>query len=68
MAALFYPLSHLRPTPAGVEIQGSGHAPPGAHLVAELIEDMCDYVNDRWHDATAIHTVIYKMAGGQSPL
>ena len=47
--------------PAGVEIQGSRHTPPGAHLVAELIEDMCDYVNDRWHDATAIHLASYLM-------
>lgn len=33
--------------PAGVEIHGSKHSPPGAHLVPELIEDMCDYVNER---------------------
>src|SRR5450631_62630 len=31
--------------PAGVKIEGSKHDPPGAHLVPELIEDMCDYVN-----------------------
>ena len=34
--------------PAGVEIQGSRHTPPGAHLVPGLIEEMCDYVNDNW--------------------
>ena len=34
--------------PAGVEIEGSKHEPVGAHLVPELIEEMCDYVNDRW--------------------
>jgi Fic family protein len=40
---------------------GTRHTPPGAHLVAELIEDMCDYVNDRWHEATAIHIASYLM-------
>src|SRR6266853_3231935 len=28
--------------PAGVEIQGSKHRPPGAHLVPELVEELCD--------------------------
>jgi len=32
--------------PAGVAITGSKHQPPGAHLVPELIEEMCDYVNE----------------------
>src|SRR5262249_29382497 len=27
--------------PAGVEIEGSKHQPPGAHLVRELIEELC---------------------------
>ena len=44
--------------PAGVGIQGSGHEPPGAHLVPELIEDMCDYVNTHL-DRTAIHLSAY---------
>lgn len=47
--------------PAGVEIQGSKHSPPGAHLVPELAENMCDYVNERWRDATAIHLAAYLM-------
>ena len=47
--------------PAGVEIQGSKHSPPGAHLVPELVENMCDYVNERWQDATAIHLAAYLM-------
>ncbi len=34
--------------PAAIEIGGSSHNPPGAHLVAELIEQMCDYVNENW--------------------
>lgn len=35
--------------PAGVKIEGSAHEPVGAHLVPELIEDMCDYVNEQWN-------------------
>ncbi|WP_262272291.1 Fic family protein [Microvirga yunnanensis] len=47
--------------PAGVEIKGSKHQLPGAHLVPELIEDMCDYVNDRWEETTPIHLGAYIM-------
>ncbi|TCP85159.1 hypothetical protein C8J31_107125 [Rhizobium sp. PP-CC-2G-626] len=32
--------------PASVKIQGSDHLPVEAHLVSELIEELCDYVND----------------------
>jgi hypothetical protein len=47
--------------PAGVEIEGSKHSPVGAHMVPELVEDMCDYVNDRWSDATPVHLAAYIM-------
>nr|WP_035832288.1 Fic family protein [Kaistia adipata] len=47
--------------PAGVEIEGSGHRPPEAHLVAELVEELCDYVNDNWADQTALHLASYVM-------
>jgi len=47
--------------PAGVEIEGSKHEPPGAHLVPELIEDLCDYVNDHWQLSTPIHLAAYVM-------
>lgn len=47
--------------PGGVEISGSRHAPPGAHLVPELIEDMCDYVNERWDEASPLHLAAYVM-------
>ena len=47
--------------PAGVGIQGSKHNPIGAHLVPEMIEDMCDYINDRWKSASAIHISAYAM-------
>jgi Fic family protein len=34
--------------PSAIEIGGSNHNPPGAHLVPGLIEEMCDYVNENW--------------------
>jgi Fic family protein len=47
--------------PAGVAIEGSKHKPPGAHLVPELVEEMCDYVNDHWESSSAIHLGAYLM-------
>jgi hypothetical protein len=47
--------------PGGVAIEGSKHEPVGAHLVLELIEDMCDYVNDNWETSTPIHLAAYLM-------
>jgi Fic family protein len=47
--------------PAGVSIQKSKHTPPGAHLVSELVEDMCEYVNDQWSSKTALHLAAYVM-------
>lgn len=47
--------------PSGVAIEGSKHEPVGAHLVPELVEDMCDYVNDNWEKATPIHLAAYIM-------
>jgi Fic family protein len=46
--------------PAGVMIEGSKHQPPGGHLVAELVEELCDYVNEHW-DSTAVHLSAYVM-------
>ena len=31
--------------PGGVEIEKSEHTPPGAHLVAGLVEELCDYIH-----------------------
>lgn len=47
--------------PGGVEISGSRHEPPGAHQVPELIEDLCDYINDRWNTSSPIHLAAYVM-------
>ncbi len=47
--------------PGPVEIQNSKHVPPSAHLVYELIEDMCDYVNRNLETTTPIHLAAYLM-------
>ena len=47
--------------PGGVAIEGSRHEPVGAHLVPELIEEMCDYVNDHWDKSTPLHLAAYLM-------
>ncbi|KQY36504.1 Fic family protein [Rhizobium sp. Root483D2] len=47
--------------PASVEIQGSKHKPVEAHLVPELIEELCDYINAHWNEKTAIHLASYAM-------
>lgn len=47
--------------PAGIEIGKSKHRPPGGHLVPELVEDMCDYVNDSWQDRSAVHLAAFIM-------
>ena len=49
--------------PSGVSIEGSRHEPIGAHLVPEMVEDMCDYVNDHWNESTPIHLSAYLMWG-----
>jgi Fic family protein len=33
----------------------------GAHLVQELVEDLCEYVNTHWEDASAVHLAAYVM-------
>ena len=47
--------------PGGVEIHGSRHAPPDAYLVPELIEELCDYVNDKWKLKSPLHLAAYVM-------
>lgn len=46
--------------PAGIAIGGSKHTPPGAHLVPELVEELCEYVNTNWN-RTPIHLASYVM-------
>lgn len=45
--------------PAGIEIGGSRHQPPGAHQVPEFIEDLCEYVNVGWDRLPALHLAAY---------
>ena len=47
--------------PSSVEISKSRHTPPAAHLVPELVEEMCDYANENWKSATALHLSGYVM-------
>jgi Fic family protein len=44
-----------------VEIEKSAHKPPQAHLVGSLVEEMCDWVNDNFSKATALHLCAYVM-------
>ena|SRR5208282_4715329 len=44
--------------PAAIAIKGSKHAPPAAHLVPELVEELCDYVNTNWN-RSPIHLASY---------
>lgn len=44
--------------PAAIAIKGSKHTPPDAHLVAEHVEDLCDYVNANWN-RSPIHLASY---------
>ncbi|QIP09541.1 Fic family protein [Bradyrhizobium symbiodeficiens] len=47
--------------PGDVKIQHSKHVPPGAHMVPELVEDLCEYVNDHWEASSPIHLAAYVM-------
>ncbi|UVC08355.1 Fic family protein [Rhizobium sp. TH2] len=47
--------------PASVVIEGSRHKPVDAHRVPELIEDLCDYINEHWTRSTAIHLASFAM-------
>ncbi|MBW7852051.1 MAG: Fic family protein [Rhodospirillales bacterium] len=47
--------------PAGIEIGGSKHTPPNAHLVPSFVEEMCDYVNQQWSERSALHLAAYVM-------
>lgn len=44
-----------------VFIDGTDHIPPPWPRVAELVEDMCDYVCDEWETQSAMHLSAYVM-------
>lgn len=41
--------------PAGIGIGESRHKPPASAAIPVLIEELCDYVNERWTEQSAIH-------------
>jgi Fic family protein len=43
------------------KITKSKHNPPEPHLVASLVQEMCDFVNDNWHERTAFFLAAYIM-------
>lgn len=45
--------------PGEVKIHDSAHQPPAAHLVAELVEQMCDYVNENFETKSGVHLAAY---------
>ena len=47
--------------PAGIEIGDSKHKPPAAFEVPERIEELCDYVNDKWDEKSPLHLAAYVM-------
>jgi Fic family protein len=44
-----------------IQITGSTHNPPDARRVARLVEEMCDLVNERWEQESAIWLASYVM-------
>ncbi len=44
-----------------IEISSTDHRPPDPQHVPELVEEMCDYVNDRWAEETALSLSAYVM-------
>lgn len=50
---------HVRTGP--ITITNTQHQPPEAGVVQTHLEDLCDYVNDRWDSATALHLASYVM-------
>lgn len=47
--------------PGDVEIEGSRHEPIPAPQVPAAVEDLCDYLDERWGEASALHLAAYAM-------
>jgi len=47
--------------PSDIAIGGSRHKPPGAFEVPSRIEELCDYVNEKWNEKSPIHLAAYVM-------
>jgi Fic family protein len=52
-------LGQYRTTPVG--IAGADHQPPEAFLVPNLVVEMCEYVNDAFHERSPFHLSAYIM-------
>jgi Fic family protein len=46
---------------APVQISKSQHQPPEPHLVPSLVAEMCDYVNDNFHERPPLHIAAFVM-------
>jgi fido (protein-threonine AMPylation protein) len=44
-----------------VVIDGSQHQPPPWEEVPKHVDDLCDYVNDKWNDCSPFHLAAYVM-------
>ena len=44
-----------------VKIEQSQHTPPQSYIVPMLITEMCEYVNDNWHERTPFYVASYVM-------
>ena len=47
--------------PSDIKIQGSKHKPPDAWEVPERIEELCDYINQKWNEKSPVHLASYVM-------
>jgi Fic family protein len=47
--------------PSDIKIEGSRHQPPGAFEIPERIEELCDYINEKWGEKSPVHLSSYVM-------
>jgi Fic family protein len=47
--------------PSAIYITGSKHQPPPVDTVPSLVEELCEYVNDHFESASALHLAAYVM-------
>ncbi len=47
--------------PSDIRIEGSRHQPPPAFEVPMHVEELCDYVNEKWKEKSPIHLASYVM-------
>lgn len=47
--------------PSEIEISGSKHKPPPAFEVPRHIEELCDYINEKWMEKSPFHLASYVM-------